>query len=77
MNNQEKPPNLLKKLELLNPPHTQHCNGKSPTRVPFSTTQLPTNRDKGFEELRNQIKLFKQNQRQHDTQNKANNYKRT
>ena len=52
----EESPTLLKKLELLHPAHTQHHCGKS------------TKRDKKIEDLRNQIKLLKQRQKEHDTQ---------
>ena len=65
---QEAPPTLLKKLELLHPAHTQHHQGKSPTRVPSSSEQTIANTGKEIEDLRNQIKLLKQNQRQHDMQ---------
>ena len=64
----EEPPTLLKKLELLHPAHTQHHRGKSPTRVPSTAKQTSTDRDKEIEDLRNQIKLLKQNQKEHDTQ---------
>ena len=52
----EESPTLLKELELLHPAHTQHHRGKS------------TERDKKIEDLRNQIKLLKQRQKEHDTQ---------
>ena len=58
----------MKKLELLHPAHTQHHRGKSPTRVPSTAKQTSTDRDKEIEDLRNQIKLLKQNQKEHDTQ---------
>ena len=64
----EEPPILLEKLELLHPVHTQNRRGKSPTRVPSTTKQTSTDRDKEIEDLRNQIKLLKQNQKEHDTQ---------
>ena len=64
----EEPPTLLKKLELLHPAHTQHRRGKSPTRVPSTTKQTSTDRHKEIEDLRNQIKLLKQNQKEHNTQ---------
>ena len=48
--------------------HTQHRRGKSPTRVPSTTKQTSTDRDKEIEDLRNQIKLLKQNQKERDTQ---------
>ena len=62
-NIQEEPPTLLKKLELLHPAHAQHCRGKQPTRVPSTTKQTSTEKD-----LKNQIKLLKQNQKERDTQ---------
>ena len=65
---QEEPPTLLKKLELLHPAHTQHHRWKSPTRVPSNTKQTSTNRDNETEDLKNQFKLLKQNQKQRDTQ---------
>ena len=58
----------MKKLELLHPSHARHCPGKSPTRVPSTTKQTLTDRDKEIEDLRNQIKLLKQNQKERDTQ---------
>ena len=58
----------MKKLQLLHPAHTQHRRGKSPTRVPSTTKQTRTDRDKEIEDLRNQIKLLKQNQKKRDTQ---------
>ena len=67
-NIQEEPPTLLKKLELLHPPHIQHHCGKSSTRVPSTTKQTSTNTDKRIENVRNQIKLLKQNQKERDTQ---------
>ena len=66
-NTQEESPTLLKKLELLHPAHAQHRRGKPPTRVP-STTKQTTDKDKEIEDLRNQIKLLKQNQKERDTQ---------
>ena len=48
--------------------HTQHHRWKSPTRVPSTTKQTSTDRDKEIEDLRNQIKFLKQNQKEHDTQ---------
>ena len=60
----------MKKLELLYPAHTQHRRGKSSTRIPSSTKQTSTDRDKEIEDLRNKIKLLKQDQREHDTQTK-------
>ena len=67
-NIQEEPRILLKRLELLCPAHTQHRRGKSPTRVPSTTKQTENHRDKQIENLRNQIILLKQNQKEHDTQ---------
>ena len=67
-NIQEEPPTLLKKLELLHPAHAQHRRGKSPKRVPSITNQTSTDRDKEIEDLRNQIKFLKQNQKERDTQ---------
>ena len=67
-NIQEEPPTLLKKLELLHPAHAQHRRGKSPTRVSSTTKQTTTDRDKEIEDLRNQIKLLQQNQKERDTQ---------
>ena len=64
----EEPSTLLKKLELLHPAQTPHCRGKSPARVPSTIKQISTNRDKEIEDLRNQIKLLKQNKKKHDTQ---------
>ena len=59
----------MKKLELLHPAHTQHCfRGKSPTSLPSTTKQTSTDRDKEIEDLRNQTKLLKYNQKQHNTQ---------
>ena len=59
----EEPPTLLKKQELLHPANTHHRCRKSPTRVPSTTKQTSTDRDKGIEGLRNRIKLLKQNQK--------------
>ena len=67
-NIQEEPPTLLKKLELLHAAHAQHRRGKSPTRVPSTTKRASTDRDKETEDLRNQIKLLKRNQKVRDTQ---------
>ena len=67
-NIQEEPPTLLKKLELLHPAHTQHHSWKSPTSAPSTKEQTSTDRDKEIEDLRNQIKFLKQNQKEHDTQ---------
>ena len=67
-NIQEEPPSLLKKLELLHPDHAQHRRGKSPTRVPSTTKQTSIDRDEEIEDLRNHIKLLKQNQKELDTQ---------
>ena len=67
-NIQEEPPTLLKKLELLHPAHAQHRRGKSPTSVSSTTKQTSTDRDKEIEDLRNQIKLLKQNQKESDKQ---------
>ena len=53
---------------LPHPAHAQHRRGKSPTRVPSTKKQTSTDRDKEIEGLRNQIKLFKQNQKEGDTQ---------
>ena len=39
-----------------------------PKRVPSTTKQTSTDRDKEIEDLRNQIKLLKQNQKERDTQ---------
>ena len=64
----EEPSTLLKKLELLHPAQAPHCRGKSPARVPSTIKQISTNRDKEIEDLRNQIKLLKQNKKKHDTQ---------
>ena len=64
----EEPATLLKKLELPHPAHTQHRHGKSPTRIPSTTKQASTDRDKEIEGLRNQIKSLKQNQKELDTQ---------
>ena len=55
-------------MELLHPAHTQHRPEKSPTRVPSTTKQTSTDRDKKIEDLRNQSKLLKQNQKELDTQ---------
>ena len=66
-NIQEEPLTLLKKLELLHPAHAQHRRGKLTTRVPSTTKQTSTDRDKEIEDLRNRIKLLKQNQKEHDT----------
>ena len=46
--------------------HTQYCHGKSPTRVPSTTQQTSTNKNGEIKDLKNQIKLLKQNKRQHD-----------
>ena len=63
INVEKEPPNLLKNLKLLHPAYTH-----------YHITTLPhypqTNKGKEIEDLRNQIKLLKQNQRQHDTQKK-------
>ena len=67
-NIQEEPPTLLEKLELLHPAHAQHHRGKSPTRVPSTTKQTSTDRDKEIEDLRNQINLLKQNQKERGMQ---------
>ena len=67
-NIQEEPPTLLKKLELLHPAHAQHRHRKSPTRVPSTANQTSTDKDREIEDLRNQIKLLKQNQKERDTQ---------
>ena len=64
----EEPPTLLKKLELLHLAHTQHRRRKSPRGVSSTTKQTSTDRDKEIEDLRNQTKLLKQNQKEHDTQ---------
>ena len=69
-NSQEEPLTLLNKLELLHPAHTQHRPGKSATRILSNTKQTSTDRDKEIEDLRNQIKLLKQNQREHNSQPK-------
>ena len=61
----------MKKLQLLHPAHTQHRRGKSPTRVPSTKKQTRTDRDKEIEDLRNQIKLLKQNQKKRDTQEQS------
>ena len=55
---------------ILHPAHTQYHCGKSPTRVPATKKQTTTNKYKEIEDLRNQIKLLKQNQRQRNTQEK-------
>ena len=55
-------------MELLHPAHARHRRGKSPTIVPSTTKQTSTDRDKEIEDLRNQIKLLKQNQKERDTQ---------
>ena len=57
-------------MELLHPAHTQHRPEKSPTRVPSTTKQTSTDRDRKIEDLRNQSKLLKQNQKERDTQPK-------
>ena len=57
----------MKNLELLHSVHTKHCRGKSLTRVPSTTKQTSADRDKEIEDLRNQIKLMKQNPKKHDT----------
>ena len=67
-NIQEEPPTLLEKLELLHPAHAQHHHEKSPTRVPSTTKQTSTDRDKEIEDLRNQINLLKQNQKERGMQ---------
>ena len=67
-NIQEKPPTLLKTLELLHLALTQHRRQNSPTRVPSNTKETSSDRDKEIEDLRNQIKLFKQNQKERNTQ---------
>ena len=67
-NIEEEPPTLLEKLELLHPTHEQHRHWKSPTRVLSTTKQTSTDRDKEIEDLRNQIKLLKQTQKERDTQ---------
>ena len=54
--------------KLLHPTHAQHRRGKSPTRVPSTTKQTSSDRDKEIEDLRNQIKFLKQNQKERDTQ---------
>ena len=41
---------------------------KLSTRVPSTTKQTSTNRDKEIEHLMDQIKLLQQNQKEHDTQ---------
>ena len=43
-------------------------HGKLPTRVPSTTKQTLTDRDKQIEDLRNQTKLLKQNEKECDTQ---------
>ena len=53
-------------MELLYPAHTQYCHGKSLTRVPSTTQQTSTNKNGEIKDLKNQIKLLKQNKRQHD-----------
>ena len=58
----------MKTQELLHPAHTNHLGGKSPIRVPTTTKQTSTDRDKEIEDPRKQIKLLKQNQEEHDTQ---------
>ena len=63
----------MKKLELLHPAHAQHRRGKSPRRVPATTKQTSTDRDTEIEDLRNQIKLLKQNQKESDTQEQPKN----
>ena len=55
-------------MELLHPGHEQHRHWKSPTRVPSTTKQTSTDRDKEIEDLRNRIKLLKQTQKERDTQ---------
>ena len=62
-NIQEEPATLLKRLELLHQAHAQRRRGKSPARVPSTTNQTSTDRDIEIEDLRNQIKLLKQNQK--------------
>ena len=66
-NIQEEPQILLKKLELLHPALTQHHRGKSPITVASAAKQRSSDRDKETEDLRNQIKLFKQKQKERDT----------
>ena len=58
----------MKTQELLHTAHTKHLGGKSPIRVPTTTKQTSIDRDKEIEDLRKQIKLLKQNQEEHDTQ---------
>ena len=70
-NIQEEPPTLLKKLELLYPAHAQHRRGKLPTRVLSTTKETSADSDKEIEDLRNQIKLLKQNQKARDTQEQS------
>ena len=55
-------------MELIHPVHAQHRREKSAIRVPSTTKEPSTDRDKKIEDLRNQIKLLKQNQKEHDTQ---------
>ena len=55
-------------MKLLHPAHTQHRRGKSLTKVSSTTKQTSTDRDKETEDLGNQIKLLKQNQKERDTQ---------
>ena len=69
----EEPPTFLKKLELLRPAHTQQHRGKSPARIYSTTKQTPSDGDKEIEDLRNQIKLMKLNQKEHDTQEQPKN----
>ena len=67
-NIKEEPPTLLKKLELLHPAHIQHCH-EITNKSPFHyKANISPNRDKEIEDLWNQIKLLKQNQKEHDTQ---------
>ena len=70
-NIQEEPPTLLKKVELFHPASynsytipQQEITNKSPS----TSKQISTDRDQEIEDLRNQIKLLKQNQKEHDTQ---------
>ena len=50
-------------MELVHPAHTQYRSRKSPTKVPSTSKQISTDRDEEIEDLRDKIKLLKQNQK--------------
>ena len=58
----------LRKTSKTNIQEEPHRRGKSPTRVPSTPKQTSNDRDKEIEDLKNQVKLLKQNQKESDTQ---------